>query len=389
LFYGFWVLAISGAYALLESSSGDLQIGFWIPFLFLLSFATGMILESVLIVFKNIKTLAFINFLYACSFCLIHKMVLEQGFSYKALFLSLLALTLLKTLIYGLIACIRIIRHRDDGLTTDRSATEIRKLWIHLGFYDILQMIFGGIDRFTISLLLSSELSAIYYNGSVNVPFLPVLLSAAGSAVLIQLVKVQAENEKANLVKLMNHLALILSAIVFPVFFFLLFYSYDFFAFFLPGYARSVPIFLVYLFVLPLKAYSFTTPLQKLHRGAIINIGAIADLIIAFSLIYPLYKWLGLPGVALSFVISTWLQATYYLICSARLLGVSPLKMLPWSNWLLKLSTYGLLFLTIHSVTKNYFTGKIPLFLGGILVLAVIAISLTVEFKKEKKYGGS
>ena len=387
LLYLFWVGVVCTLFAWLEYTSKGMDLGFVVPFLFILVFAAGMVLESVIIVFKNMKTMAFINFVYALAFCLIHKQVLQTNFSLNSLFTSLLVLSSLKTLSYLIIVLFRVKLHRDDEDVDSKSTSEIRKLWLHLGFYDILQMAFGGIDKFMISILLSSTLSAIYYNGSQNIPFLPVLLSAAGSAVLIQLIKVKSEDENIALIRMMNQLARILSSIVFPVFFFLVFYSKEIFHFILPEYPDSVPVFVMYLLVLPLKAYSFTTPLQKLHKGAIINIGAIADLVLAIIMIYPLYLWLGLPGVALSFVISTYIQASFYLIYSAKLLGVKAWEMIPWANWVIKLIVFGTIFIGIHYITSHYFDGKIPLILGLSLMVVIIALTVGIELIKERKHG--
>ncbi len=387
LMYSLWVGVVCSLFAWLEFTSKGIDLGFVVPFLFILVFAAGMMLEAIIIVFKNMKTMAFINFVYALAFCLIHKQVLLTGFSFNALFSSLLVLSSLKALSYLVIVLFRVKLHSNDEEVDSKPLSEIRKLWLHLGFYDVLQMAFGGLDKFVISILLSSTLSAIYYNGSQNIPFLPVLLSAAGSAVLIQLIKVKSGDENVALIRMMNQLARILSSIVFPVFFFFVFYSKEIFHFILPQYPDSVPVFVMYLLVLPLKAYSFTTPLQKLHKGAIINLGAIADLVLAMIMIYPLYLWLGLPGVALSFVISTYIQATFYLLYSAKLLGVKPGQMLPWANWLLKLIVFGTLFIAIHYITSHYFHGKIPLILGLSLMVVIIVLTVGLELIKERKYG--
>ena len=232
---------------------------------------------------------------------------------------------------------------------------------------------------------MAASISAVYYNGSQTIPFLPLLLGAASSTVLILLANGGSQVETASIIKLMNQSGRLLSCIVFPVFFFLFLFRQEFIiTIFTEKYAAAVPVFAASVLVLPVRAYSYTTVLQKLHNGAIINIGAIADLVLACGLIYPLYKGLGLPGIALSFVFSTYLQAGFYLFYAARLLGVSPFKLIPYRNWLVKLILFFTLFIGIRYLGRIYFTGKIVLILGGVAMIIVIAGSLWLEIKKQR-----
>jgi peptidoglycan biosynthesis protein MviN/MurJ (putative lipid II flippase) len=94
---------------------------------------------------------------------------------------------------------------------------------------------------------------------------------------------------------------------------------------------------------------------------------------------------MGLPGVALSFVISTYLQAAFYLIYTGKLLGVSPLSLIPLRNWLVKLIVYACLFIAVHYVGYIYFTGTFTLILGAVGMALSIAFSLLIEMYIQKK----
>ena len=169
-----------------------------------------------------------------------------------------------------------------------------------------------------------------------------------------------------------------------------LFFRHEFIVtIFTEKYLPAVPVFAAAILVLPVKAYSFTTVLQRLHKGSIINAGAIADLGLALALMYPLYKWLGLPGVALCFVISTYLQAAFYLFYSAKLLHTSPLKLIPYINWIIKLIVFATLFIIIRYVGNLYFTGKITLILGAGMMVILTVVSLIFEAKQQTKNVGT
>ncbi|MGN6476004.1 MAG: hypothetical protein ACTHKV_02175, partial [Flavipsychrobacter sp.] len=140
--------------------------------------------------------------------------------------------------------------------------------------------------------------------------------------------------------------------------------------------------------VLPLRAYNFTVVLQNRHKGRIINIGAVIDLAIACILMYPLYLLMGLPGVAFSFVISTYLQAGYYLYHTSRILNVSWGKLLPVVNWTIKLIVFCLLFIVIHYLLAAYYTPQIVLICGMILAALISGVSFLLEVRATKaKYG--
>lgn len=386
--YGLWVLLMGVVFALLQYHS--INLPFLIPLLFVISISLSTILESALIVFKDHISLTIISILYSVLFWSIHWYVLQHGFSLSLLFTCLLALSLCRFAAFGVLSIINRRRFIPESTVESFTPAAVRSLWLHLGFYDILQVLFNYVDKFIISLVLTAGFSAVYYNGSQNIPFLPLLLSAAGNAVLMQLASGNKQSETADTIRLMNQSGRLLSCIVFPSFFFLFFFRSEFIlTLFSEKYRAAIPVFAVSILALPIRAYSFTTVLQRAHRGAIINAGAIADLLLACALMYPLYLWLGLPGVALSFVISTYLQAAFYLVYSARILNISPLQLIPYGNWLIKLIVFAAIFIVIHYSANLFFPGKITLILGGLVMSVVMAVSLLLEFRKQKQNGAT
>ena len=386
--YGSWIAALSAVFALLQC--GALAITFIIPFLFLLSFTLSVLLESLLIVFRSYKSLTIISFLYSAVFCIAHIHVLKNGFSLQALFTLLLAITALRMFIYLLLFANQLRENSTAAFTGSIDVMKIRSLWLHLGLYDVLQILFNWIDKFIISLVLIAPLSAIYYNGSQTIPVLPLLLSAAGSAVLMQLASSDDQDETKSIINLVNESGKMLSCIVCPVFLYLFLFRQELIPVILTEkYVPAIPIFALAVLVLPLKAYSFTTALQRLHKGVVINAGAVGDLLLACLLMYPLYIWLGLPGVALSFVITTYLQAAFYLFYTAKLLKVSPLQLVPYANWLVKLIVFACAFIVIRYACNQYYRQEITLILGGVAMVLLIVGSLLLELQRQKRHGSN
>ena len=154
---------------------------------------------------------------------------------------------------------------------------------------------------------------------------------------------------------------------------------------FSPNYINAAWIFVCTQLVLPIRAYPFTAILQSEHRGDIINKAALIDLVMACMLIYPLYLLMGLPGVALSFVISTYWQAAYYLRHTSKIMNTTVGSLIPLSLLLRKFLLFGTIlsiaFFIISSITNSTWL----IFLSGSLVLmSTTFVSLWYDWKQEK-----
>ncbi|MBS1587217.1 MAG: hypothetical protein JSS82_16910 [Bacteroidetes bacterium] len=379
ILYSVWVMAAAFMFAAMQSYAG--AAGFLTSFIFLLVFSASAIIETFLIVCRSFRFVAIVNGAYAFFFCFLHWYILYTGQSLDKLFVGLLVIAIIRLAVYVNMVfkqAARIVPADESTLSLQAS----QQLWRHMMFYDISQITFKWIDKLLVSLFLTAALSAIYFNGSNDIPFLPLILSAAGSAALISLADRKDDDKHAIDLNLRS--GRLLSAIVFPLFFFLLFFRHDIFdVIYKHKYHESVPIFLAALFVVPLRAYNFTTVMQNRHKGHLINIGAIGDLVIACALMYPLYRLMGLPGLALAFTISTWLQAAYYLYHTARILNTSVLNIVPLRDWTAKLIVFFFVFIVFHYLLSRYLSPVIVLTLGCIITVVAILLALRLELVKQ------
>ncbi|RYE22500.1 MAG: hypothetical protein EOP51_13105, partial [Sphingobacteriales bacterium] len=278
-----WIISVSAAFAYMEATL--LTLPLVVPFCFLLFYSLSTITETVLSVSRKFGMMVIVNLLYTITFVALHIAFLKGTFTFRQLFINLMLITTARLLIY-LPASVKIIS-RQVAEPIGKTIKEVRSLWFHLGVYDMSQMLFRWIDKFIITYFFATELSAIYFNGSQDIPFLPLLLGAAGSAALMQLASAKKSDEDRHIVQLLRHSSRILSSIVFPLFFFCLAYRTELFSVILSDkYLPSVPVFLVSVMAIPLRAYSFTTILQNKHKGGIINIGALLDILLACALMY-------------------------------------------------------------------------------------------------------
>ena len=208
----------------------------------------------------------------------------------------------------------------------------VGSLWAHTALNEVVQVLFRWVDKLALNFLLPAALFALYFNGTLDVPFLPLLLGAAGSTLLLHFG--EPARADAERLALLRAAGAVLGRLVWPLFFFLLCFRYELFGVvFAHRYDAAVPLFVVSSLVVPLRAYNFTALLQHKGQGRRLTTGALLDLGLALLLTYPLYRLLGLAGVALAFVISTYCQAAYYLAHAARLLRVPWPRLLPWRAW--------------------------------------------------------
>lgn len=387
LYMSIWLVLISAVFAWICGNGG---MSFYVAFLFFLVYTVNAFAEAVLIVTKKYTLLLTVNTAYAIAFLWLHNSLLIRNYSLEQLFTYLLVLgaaRLFITLFRAIITLRKIEPTHDERYTM----ADIRSLWKHIGIYDILQKSITWVDKFFIGLLFTSATAAVYFNATYDIPFLPLLLGAVSGAALMQMSSFTKSNTDAATQIISQQTGRILSSIALPLFFFLFYYRHELFTVVLTEqYEASVPVFTAALFIVPLRSYSFTSILQNRHKGRIINTGALIDYIVAFALIYPLFLLMGLPGIALSFVISTYIQSSYYLYYTSTVLNTTIAELLPIRNWVVKLLVYAVLFGLAYYCSAMLISETFVLISGIVLMIFTATISLLVEFRTIKKqYGES
>ncbi|MEO6832508.1 MAG: hypothetical protein ABI378_08705 [Chitinophagaceae bacterium] len=358
---------------------------FPVPMLFLLLvMQVGLLLcETYLIVNQRMLQAAIISAFYAILFFGIHYLFLLDWFSFSALIWWIVALSLARFLVLLLVSR-KIFTLRTLDLRRRNMPVAIRKQWLQLGIYDISQVAFRYIDKFAISLLVGPALFSVYFIGTTDVPFMALMLGAVGNSLLQQMA--HGEKTHSSRVKLLYTSGTLLAVVVFPVFFYLFFFRTEFIVFvFSEKYLAAVPLFAISILALPLRAYNYTSLLQHLNLVKIINIGAVLDLGIACGLAVPLYLWKGLMGVAFAFMISSYLQAGFYLFHTSKAVQLPIWKLIPWRQWIAMFVLYGLLGLGLHFLLVHSFGHRLGLFLGAAATAIIIFVSLSPIFFSRKK----
>lgn len=351
------------------------------PVLFLILFVLCNITDALLVAFRQFKWLVAINFLYSVFFFGIHYVFIVRSFDFNLLIAWLIPLLFLKLSMSSLILSRHSRQINFQKNTKDDPPKSMMSLWRHLYFYDILLVASLWADKFFISLFMNPKETAVYINGTLNLPFLPLLFSALTGAALIHLSNSAKEEDRLWTV---NYISKVLSSVVFPIVIFLSLFRSEFVIFFFSEkYLEAIPIFVVYIMIIPFRAYGHTILLQNMEQGRIINHGAILDVAIALTLMLPLYHLFGLPGVALAFVISTFFQALYYGFQTRRLLHTTFSMMYPFRNWMVKMVIFLFIGLILYYGLPMGWPDGVRLLVGGSIMGLC---SLLVLFRELRNY---
>lgn len=367
---GGWVLLLAGGLAGLQGGVGA-PFAPWQAGAFLLLNVPVAILEAYGLVQRQFRAVALVSAAYAGLFGLSHALLVSQLLTSEQLMTWLLVGSALRLAALAFLAQ----RKQPAGPAAPVAWRTARSLWAHTALNELVQVLFRWADKFVLNFWLPAALFALYFNGTLDVPFLPLLLGAAGSTLLLHFG--QPHLTDAERLSTLRATAALLGRLVFPLFCFLMFFRRELFGVvFAHRYDAAVPLFVLSSLVVPLRAYNFTALLQHKGQGRIISTGAGLDLLLALALLYPLYRWLGLAGVALAFVVSTYCQAGYYLRHTARLLRVPWASLLPWRPWaaqaLLGAVGVGLLHLGLAAALAE----RTTLLVGGSILALWLAVQL-------------
>lgn len=329
--------------------------------------------ETLLIKRQGEKISFVINFFYSFLFLGWHLYVLFTNYSLVYLFAGICVISVLK-----FIAMILIPFETELYIATINEKTFLHH-WTFLGLNDILGVISKWIDKVFLLYILTATDFAIFFNGSFEIPLFGLLISVLGSFLLIEISKNVSLTSK--IIQLYRESFLILSALVFPLFFFLFFFRNELFAFvFNNKYNASLPVFVISIFVLPLRINNYSVILQCFSKGKKILIGSILDISIAIILMLVLYPLMGTQGIALAIVVATFCQIIFYILHSAKTLQTSVLQLLPLQKLLFRFliagASYFILFLILAKSGL-----KIKLLVAVIFTTFLILIGFIKYFK--------
>jgi O-antigen/teichoic acid export membrane protein len=350
--------------------------------LIILSFVQNIsiIAETVAIKYEKEKWVLASNIIFSIGYLSIHLLALYTNYSLPFLLIGINILFTVKAIVLFAVSSLQM----QQQSIMPSSILLSGKQWFYLGINDVLGVVFKWLDKWVILFFVSVTQFAIYFNGSYEIPIFGLMLSAVGNIMLVELSKGDKENTALKIKSLFQHSTLLLSAIVFPSFCFLLFYNTPFFTLlFGVKYADAIPIFIISIFVLPIRITNYTAVLQTYGRSNLIVKGAIVDVLVAIVLMAVLYPTLKMKGLALAFVLSTYIQAGYYLWHTSKLINKKISYFFPFKKLLIVMGVSASITALGYYATSNL-SYPINLITGIVICMATTLLLLLYFYKKSK-----
>lgn len=349
----------------------------WISVFIVLQNA-NTILETIMIKNGGERKYFVVNVFYGLLFLGWHFFILKTGYALLFVITGIVCLSALKMFLLLLLRS-----KKQEAFTEPRNLDRsFTSHWIYVGLNDIVGIISKWADKLILLYLLTSSEFAIFFNGSIEIPFFGILISVTGSYMMLQMSK--TTTDRTQIQSVFRESFLLLSSVVFPLFFFLFFFRYELFLiFFGKSYIASVPVFAISLLILPLRINDYCSILQSFSKGKKVTAGAVLDLAIAILLVFILYHFMGMQGAALAIVISTLIQSLYYLHQSAKVLHVKMKELVPSIRLLLRFLVTGAIFFLLKQVLVN-----INDFIAICIGIAVMLVIIAVMARKYLKISG-
>ena len=339
--------------------------------------------EIYLIKYERQQQLFYINIFYTLFFLLWHFYILFQGYDLNKLIIGIIILSIIK--IFAIRSHRTLLSNQNN---LNLSHASFKNHWIFIGINDIIGVFSKWIDKLFLLYLLTPSDFAVFFNGSFEIPLFGLLITVAGNLLMVDISKGLLSSE--NVLKSFDTNYKLLSAIVFPIFFFLLFYNKELFALlFNHKYDASIPVFIISLFILPLRINNYGALLQCYSRGDLVMKGSILDISIVIILMLALYTDLSTKGVAVAVVFGTYAQIFYYLLSASKAINVRFLALFP----LKYLSIYFFIILIIYTSFHFIYFGNdiyIRLLIGGSITIFTIIAGL-IKFNRNniKNFNGN
>ncbi len=199
------------------------------------------------------------------------------------------------------------------------------------------------IDQLVVGRVVSPEMFAIYVIGAIEIPLVAQLVGSVNSVLVPEMSARYHRGDVTGIVELWHAATRKVGLLVFPAFWYFLIISEDFITLlYSEKYAASVPFFIVYLMLTPLRVVTYSVVATAIGRTDLILRGSVLFIGLNLTLSVTLVGPLGAYGAALATVFATAALGGYQLLMTGRMLGISVGLLLPWKSMLRQFVLVGL-----------------------------------------------
>ncbi|MDG1544458.1 MAG: oligosaccharide flippase family protein [archaeon] len=357
------------------------------PFIFLLGIYIGIMLSVMplqnLLILEDKETTAMWSMI---GFTLIDIIILPSAAWYDPTTLGMVYGIILTSIIKFLIVTIYIYKNYLNKIEARESYYREQLAYgIPVGLIAMIYVININIDKYMVGLFFSSSVFAVYYLGSLWAPIFGWITQSASQVITPRMSKAHKEGNLSEIKELYRSSISKLALFFIPSTIFLIFMAEPLIVIlFTETYIDSVPIFMIYLILLPtysvnlswiLMASGQTKFLLKLALSM-----SIINIILSYWLLMTLEGDNRLLGIPFSTVLVTWLSTIVVMNRSLAILGSSFLETYPLKEIWLTAAISLVAALPVILVSSLGLSNIVTLILSGFL-FKIVWLSLSFKFK--------
>jgi O-antigen/teichoic acid export membrane protein len=282
---------------------------------------------------------------------------------------------------FRFLIALRIYRAEYSGIAATWDPGFPRRLLsyaVPLGLAGVIGNINLLLDKLLIAYRHDPAEFAIYSNGATELPVIGIVSSSIAAVLAPEFVRLFQAARLSELLALWRSSICTTATIIFPLTAAMLLFAPDAVTLlYSEKYLASVPIFRIYLLVLPLRITVHGSLLVAAGHSRPVFLSSVIGLIVASALLGILAPLFGMPGAAAAMVLSVYAVAGMLIFCTAHVVGVTWIELLPWRELVVTLLASAAGAASAAVVTQQLDRGCVRLFLGiGVVCSTCVVITL-------------
>lgn len=303
----------------------------WIYCCYPLFTILNLILQLLLLFDNKSRKLVAINVFVSLFkvICVVIVTQLSQNSLPKIIFIVGFVAPLCTLLLYGRQLSYSIFRIK----TSYPLVKSILKDTLPVGLTVILGGAYFYANGFVVNAVLGIEKYAVFVNGIIDIPFISTLYTTIATITLTNYATLIQDKNFSEVVKLKRYTIAQTACLVYPIALVLLFFSHELITTYLSNkYIASVPVFMVYTFILFLRVTDYNDVLITMGKQSLLVKYYIVFFLTIFFNSWFFTKFFGIIGSAFAVTISCYLTYFFLLRSMGSFLKAPLSEIIDWKS---------------------------------------------------------
>lgn len=248
---------------------------------------------------------------------------------------------------------------------------------VPLGLSGIVGALTLLLDRLVIALWYDTADYAVYFNGANELPVVGIIAGSVLAVITPEFVRLYSQHRHGEILRLWKSSTRKVAILILPLTAFLMVFAQDTVQLlYSERYLASVPIFRIYLLLLPLRITAYGALLMAAGRSRTILTATCGALAMNAALALMLIPMFGMAGAAVATIFSVYAVALWQLNCCARVIAVPLRDIFPWRDLVLT-SVAAIWAATVAGASVSLLpTGVFRLFFGFVVTGMIYAVTI-------------